>query len=166
MENTLVHEIELYSPDAFKTLLAHEVNRSRRYKKPLTLIHVAIETDPVGPQAQHSAEMFVINVLDLHLRDTDIPCKKGAEFRVLMPETDTQGGRIACERLEHLLNVKPQMYDRISFKLSTFIGMAMLPGDRSISSVKLSQQASQALEHARTNRLTSTVLFSEMKKEM
>ena len=32
MENTLVHEIELYSPEAFKTLLDHEVNRSRRYK--------------------------------------------------------------------------------------------------------------------------------------
>jgi len=163
MENALVHEIELYSPEAFKTLLDHEVNRSRRYKKPLTLIHVAIETDPIGPQAQHSAEMFVINVLDLHLRDTDIPCKKGNEFLVLMPETDIQGGRVACDRLEHLLNVKPQMYDRVSFKLSAFIGMATLPGDRSISSVKLTQQASQALQNARTNRLNSTVLFSEMK---
>src|SRR5690349_15624524 len=127
MENRLVHEIELYSFESFKTLLDHEVNRSRRYKNPLTLIHLAIETEPVTPQALHSAEMFVINMLDLHLRDTDIPCRKGNEFLVLMPATDMQGGRIATERLEKLLNVKPQMYDRVSFKLSAFIGMATLP---------------------------------------
>ena len=42
MENRLVHEIELYSFESFKTLLDHEVNRSRRYKNPLTLIHLAI----------------------------------------------------------------------------------------------------------------------------
>lgn len=164
MENALVHEIELYSFESFKTLMDHEVNRSRRYKNPLTLIHLAIETDPAGPQAKHSAEMFVINMLDLHLRDTDIPCKKGNEFLVLMPATDLPGGRIACERLEKLLNVKPQMYDRISFKLSVFIGMATLPGDRSISSHLLTQQALQALAHARRNRLVQPVIFSEMPK--
>ena len=164
MKDTFTHEIELYSPDSFKTLLDHEVNRSRRYKSPLTLIHLVIETEPANVQTQHSAEMFVINALDLHLRDTDIPCRKGNEFLVLMPATDVQGGRIACERLEKLLNVKPQEYDRVSFKLSAFIGMATLPGDRSISSDKLTQNASQALEQARTNHRMNTVIFSETKK--
>jgi GGDEF domain-containing protein len=146
------------------TLLDHEVNRSRRYRSPLTLIHLAIETDPAGPQAQHSAEMFVINILDLHLRDTDIPCRKGIEFLVLMPATDMDGGRIACERLGKLLNVKPQMYDRVSFKLSAFLGMATLPGDRSISSTQIIQNASQAMTHARKNRILNPVIFSEMAK--
>jgi diguanylate cyclase (GGDEF)-like protein len=164
MENALVHEIELYSFESFKSLLDHEVNRSRRYQTPLTLIHLAIETDPAGPQTQHSAEMFVINILDLHLRDTDIPCRKGVEFLVLMPATDLEGGRIACERLARLLNVKPQMYDRVSFKLSAFLGMATLPGDRSISSAQIIQQALQAMTHARTNRILNPVLFSEMAK--
>ena len=162
MENVLIHEIELYSFESFMTLLDHEVNRSRRYKSPLTLIHLAIETDPAGPQAQHSAEMFVINILDLHLRDTDIPCRKGIEFLVLMPATDLEGGRIACERLEKLLNVQPQMYDRVSFKLSAFIGMATLPGDRSMTSNLLIQNALKALGHARKNRIHTTVIFSEM----
>ncbi len=164
MENVPVHEIELYSFESFMTLLDHEVNRSRRYKSPVTLIHLAIETDPAGPQAQHSAEMFVINILDLHLRDTDIPCRKGIEFLVLMPATDLEGGRIACERLEKLLNLKPQMYDRVSFKLSAFIGMATLPGDRSMTSNQLIQNALKALGHARKNDLHSTVIFSEMAK--
>jgi len=164
METPLVHEIELYPPESFKTLLEHEVNMSRRYGGSLTLIDLVVETDPVSPEAQHSAEVFAINVLNLHLRDTDIPCKKDNEFVVLMPSTNAQGARIACKRLENLLNVKPQMYDKVSFKLSAFIGTATLPGDGSISSNALTQNASEALQHARTNLLTSAVVFSELKK--
>jgi len=163
MKNTLVHEIELYPPESFNTLLNHEVNRSRRYGNPLTLIDLTFEADPTDSQTLQSAEAFTINVLNLRLRDTDIPCKKENEFLVLMPATDEQGGRSACERLEKLFNVEPQTYDRVSFKLSAFIGMATLPGDRSISSDKLIHNASQALQHARANRLKSTVIFTESK---
>ncbi len=164
MQNALVHEIELYPPESFRTLLDHEINRSRRYGDNLTLIDLVVETDPASPQAQHSAEVFVINVLNLHLRDTDIPCKKGSEFLVLMPSTGAQGARIACKRLENLLNIKPQTYDRVSFTLFAFIGIASLPGDRSISGHKIMQSASEALQHARTNRLTSAFTFSEIPK--
>ena len=106
MENVLEHEIELYSPESFKTLLEHEVNRSRRYKNPLTLIHLVVETEPASPQSQHSAEVFAINVLNIHLRETDIPCRNHNEFLVLMPATDEAGGRVACERLEKFFDIK------------------------------------------------------------
>jgi len=145
MENELVHEIELYPPDDFRKLLEHEVHRSRRYGEPLTLIHLAVETDTHTPNAQHGAEIFAINALNLHLRDTDIPSKMGSEFLVLMPSTDNEGGRIVCERLEKLFNVEQQTYDRVSFKLSAFFGMASLPGDKAISSKILIQNASNAL---------------------
>lgn len=59
--------------------------------------------------------------------------------------------------------IEHKTYDRVSFELSTFIGMATLPVDRSISSKTLLENASQALQYARANRLTSAVLFSEMK---
>jgi len=163
VENSLEHDIELYPPESFTTLLDHEVNRSRRYGEPLTLLDLTFETKPADPETQHSAEVFTINLLNLRLRNTDIPCKKENEFLVLMPSTDEQGGRIACERLEKLFHIEPRAYDRVSFELSAFIGMATLPGDRSISSKELMQNASQALQHARENRLTNTVIFSEMK---
>ena len=161
MENTLTHEIELYSPESFKTLLDHEVNRSRRYKTPLTIIHLAIGTDPDRPEVQHSAEVFAINALNLQLRDTDIPCKRDDEFIILIPSTDEQGGRIVCQRLESLFNVQRQTYDRVSFKMAVFIGMASKPGD-SLSSNELRQQASTAMQHARTHHLSKAVLFSEI----
>jgi GGDEF domain-containing protein len=164
MDNALVHEIELYSSDSFTTLLDHEVHRSRRNGDPLTLIHLAVETDTSGEHAQHGAEIFAINALNVHLRETDIPCKKGNEFLALMPATDEKGGRIVCERLEKLFSTEAQIYDKVSFKLFVFIAMATLPGDRSLTSRKILENASQALLHARENRITNTVIFSEMIK--
>jgi len=162
MDEKPVHEIELYFPDSFKTLLEHEVNRSRRYKNPLTLVHLAVETEPATPQAQHSAEVFAINVLNIYLRETDIPCRDGSEFLVLMPSTDEPGGRVACERLERLFDVKQQSDDRVSFTCSVFIGMTTLPGDKSLSSARLLEQASTAMKHARANRSKNSMLFSEI----
>ncbi|RPJ19336.1 MAG: diguanylate cyclase, partial [Chloroflexi bacterium] len=146
----------------FKVLLEHEVNRSRRYGNPLTLLDLAFETDPSDPQTEQKAEAFTINVLNLRLRDTDIPCKQGDEFLVLMPATDEHGARLACERLEKLFQVEHRIYDRVSFELAAFIGLATLPGDRSISGKRLLRNASQALQHARTNRLPKAVIFSEL----
>jgi hypothetical protein len=152
----------LYPFESFKILLEHEVIRSRRYKTPLSLIHLAVEVDPDTPQTQYSAEVFAINVLNLHLRETDIPCRDGNEFLALMPATDEQGGRIACERLEKLFKVEPQTYDRVSFTLSAFIGMATLSAEGSMSSRKLLDDAEAALQHARTNHLTNAVIFSDL----
>ena len=109
MEDALTHEIELYPLESFKTLLDHELNRSRRYKQPISLIQIAVEVEPNTPQTQHSAEVFAINILNLQLRETDIPCKTGSEFIVLMPSTDQQGGRMACERLEKLFDLYTKM---------------------------------------------------------
>lgn len=163
MDHIFEHEIELYPPETFQTLLEHEVNMSRRYGKPLTLIHLIVEAEPSNPQTQHSAEVFTINVLNLQVRETDIPSKKENEFRVLMPSTDEIGGRVVCERLEKLFNVERQTYDRVSFKLSTYIGMATLPGDDSLTSMQLMRNAFQALQYARAEHTTKAVVFSDIK---
>jgi hypothetical protein len=162
VENTLPHDIELYPPETFRTLLEHEVNRSHRYGDSLSLIDLVVETDPSDSQALHSAEVFTINVLNLYLRNTDIPCKKGSEFLILMPASGIEGARNACERLTKLMSIEPQSYDKVSFKLSVFIGLAALPYDRSVSSDGLIQHAAQALQHARTKRTRSVVSFPEL----
>ena len=164
MENTQEHEIELYPPETFRTLLEHEVNKSHRYGDSLSLIDLVVETDPSNVQALHSAEVFTINMLNLHLRNTDIPCKKGSEFLILMPASSIQGARTACERLTKLMNIEPQSHDKVSFKLFVFIGLAALPYDKSVSSDGLLQQAAQALQHARAKRLKSVVSFPEIKE--
>ena len=162
MEDYLVHEIELYSPDSFQTLLEHEVHRSRRYKHPITLIHILVQADPINAQTQHSAEVFAINILNLEVRETDIPCRKGNEFLLLLPFTDEHGARIVCERLEKLFRISHQTYDRVSFQVSAFIGLTSASGDPPLSGNKLIQQASQALQYAQSHHSPSAVLFSEI----
>ena len=164
MQNTRVHEIELYPPEIFKTIVDHEVNRSNRYGDSLTLANLVVETDPANEKAQHSAELFAINVLNLHLRQIDIACKKGNEFLVLMPATGSQGARTACERLRRLMTTEQQTVDNVFFKILVFIGMATLPIDRSVSSNGLIENASKALQHARANRLARVISFSEIKE--
>lgn len=163
MGNVLVHEFELYPFDEFKVLLEHEVNRSRRFAEPLTLIHLLVETSSSPPDMQHGAEVFAINALNIHLRSIDIPCRKGNEFLALMPSTDESGGHIVCQRIEKLFQKEAKVYEKMSFRLTAFIGMATLPGDRSISSNKLLNSAALALDHARSKQLINTVIFSEMK---
>lgn len=161
MKDVLTHEIELYSLSSFQTLLDHEINRARRYKSPLSLIHLAIETKPELPDVMYNAEMFAINILDVQLRDTDIPCRKGNEFLVLMPATDEAGGRIVCERLAKLFNEPHHTYDRVSFEMIVFVGMASFPGNASLGSSVLLHQAAKAMQKARDQRLTQAVIYSE-----
>jgi hypothetical protein len=162
MDNPQVHELELYPPETFRTILEHEVNKSHRYGDSLSLIDLAVETDPSSPQTLQSAEVFTINVLNQHLRNTDIPCQKENEFLILMPASGLQGARTACERLSKLMSMEPHNFDRVSFKLLPFIGLAALPYDRSVSSDGLIEHAAQALRYARTKRLTGVVSFSEI----
>lgn len=164
MDNITSHEIELYPPEVFKTLLKHEVSKSRRYGDSLTLIHLAVETDPPTPQAQHSAEVFAVNVLNVHLRETDIPCKQDNEFLILMPSTSAPGARTACERLRKLMNIEHQAHDKVSFELSAFIGLETMPADHMMSSDEIEEHASKALQHARTNHIQSVVVFSDFYK--
>src|SRR5215204_1419079 len=129
MEDPTVHEIELYTIEAFKILLEHEVHKSHRYGDSLTLVDLIVEAEPASPETQHSAEIFAISALNIHLRNVDIPCKQSNEFLILMPATGSPGARTACERLKKRMASIPQAEETAAFKLSVFVGMATLPND-------------------------------------
>lgn len=162
MHNDISHEIELYLLEVFHTFLEHEVRNARRYKHPLSLVHISVEAEPDTPQTQHAAEMVAINVLDIELRETDIPCRTGHEFLVLMPSTDESGARNACERLEKSLNISDQTHNGIALQVSAFIGLASIGDNLTLASTKLLDAACKAMEQARATRSPSTVVFSEL----
>jgi hypothetical protein len=165
MENASVHEFKLYTPEAFRAMLEHEVNKSHRYGDSLTLVDLIVEVDPASPENQNSAEALAIKALHMHLRNTDVPCKKDNKFLILMPATAAPGARTACERMKKIITASPQADDAVSFELRVFIGMAtLLNDDRSVSGDRLAMSASQALQHAQTNQLTSVVSFSDLIK--
>jgi GGDEF domain-containing protein len=79
-----------------------------------------------------------------------------------MPATDETGGRVVCERLAKLFNEPHQTYDRVSFNMTVFVGMASISDSSSLTSSNLTQQASKAMGNARDSRLTIAVIFSEI----
>lgn len=163
MNNDISHEIELYLLEVFNTLLEHEVRNSRRYKHPVSLVHISVEAEPDTPQTQHAAEMVAINALDVELRETDIPCRTGHEFLVLMPSTDESGARNACDRLEKSLNISDQTHDGTALQVTAFIGVASIGDDLTLSSTRILDAACQAMQYARDTRSRTTVMFSELK---
>lgn len=162
MADDINHEIELYLLETFQTLLEYEARKSRRYRSPLTLLHIAIEAEPNTPHTQHAAEMIAINALDSELRESDIPCRDGHEFLVLLPSTDEKGGQSACARLEKSLNGSDNTSGDVPFQMCAYIGLVCSYGGPSLSSIKLRQDACSAMNYARENRLLTTVLFSEL----
>ena len=165
MENATEHEIELYTPEAFKIILDHEVNKSHRYGDSLTLVDLIVEAEPASPENQHVAEVVAISALNVQLRQVDIPCKQNNEFLILLPATGSTGARTACERIKKQIAGIPQTEDGVTFKISVYVGMATLRNDdRSVTSDILTQNAAQALQHARTNQILQVVRFSELPK--
>jgi GGDEF domain-containing protein len=163
MKHNINHEIELYLHETFKALLEHEVRKSRRYKHPVSLLHIALDVEPNTPEAQRAAEMIAINALDAELRESDIPSLDENEFLVLLPFTDEHGARKACERLEKALNVKDETYDDGTFQMSAYIGFTSASADAGVSPSKLKEQALKAMECARSDRSQKAVSFSELK---
>jgi len=163
MEEESGHKFELYPYDSFKTLLLLEINRTRRYKTPLSLIHLALKIDPDDPETRRHAEIFAINTLDVQLRDTDIPCMKDGEFLVLMPATDEAGGQFVCSRLAELFNAEHEKYDRVSFQMTAFIGLTSLGAGSSQFDNILMNQATTAMQYARDRQLKTAVSFSKIK---
>ena len=161
MQNLPGHENGLYHLDIFKSLLAHQVNISRRYGDSLTLVNLFVEVDPAHPETLNDAELFVMNRLRLDLRDADVPSKQDHEFLILMPSTGAPEARTACERLKKKIAADDM---GAALHLTLFIGMASLPAHDAITSEEFSQNAARALQYARANRLTNVVAFSDVIK--
>jgi hypothetical protein len=63
------------------------------------------------------------------------------------------------------MTINHQAGHEAAFQLRVWMGVATLPNDdRSVSSERLAQNATQALQHARANRITSVVSFSDLSK--
>jgi hypothetical protein len=161
LQNIYSHDNDLYHPDMFKSLLAHEVNNSRRYGDSLTLVNLFVETDPAHPETQKDVELLIINRLRLDLRETDVPCKQDNEFLILLPSRGAPGARTACERLKNKITAEAG----VALNLSLFIGMTSMHAHDSITGEEFLQNAARALQYARAQGLTSVVAFSDAFKE-
>lgn len=162
---TKKHEFELYSYETFMTLLEYEIKRAKRYNDPISLVRISVQADGSdNGEPQHGLEVFTINVLNLQLRDVDIPCRIDNEFLILMPCTDETGGRVVCSRLEKFFQMEAEVYEKVSMKFKVYLGLVSLPTDNLLTSKKLIDGAARAISHARENNSEKTIILSELEK--
>ena len=85
----------MYNRRTFDTLLEAEVERARRYSRPLSLLMIDIDhfkqvNDVYGHQAGDAILRGLSSLLSRHARTIDRVCRYGGEeITVILPETDT-----------------------------------------------------------------------------
>jgi diguanylate cyclase (GGDEF)-like protein len=95
----------IYNRCYFDTALEHEVERSRRYATPLSLIMFDLDdfkqlNDRYGHLSGDRALLRVARQCEQHLRATDIFCRYGGEeFIIIAPETTSHSALMLARRI-------------------------------------------------------------------
>lgn len=90
---------------AFAERLSHELDRNRRYPRPLALMYMDLDNfkvinDTHGHQTGDAVLRLVADAMRSSVRQADVVGRLGGdEFAVLMPETDAQLADAAAKRL-------------------------------------------------------------------
>jgi len=132
----------LYNRRAFADMGDKEVERARRYQRPLSLIlfdidHFKNVNDSYGhPVGDHVLQVLT-RLVTRTTRSTDIVCRFGGEeFIVLMPEAGLDEGRAMAERLRQEISRLTVITAGGTLSLTVSLGVAELQaGDENIESL-------------------------------
>jgi GGDEF domain-containing protein len=113
----------LYTHKYFKEFLTREINRSERYKRPLSLIMCDIDrfkqfNDTYGHLAGDKALRTVARIIGENVRLSDIVARYGGEeFAILLMETGTEQAESVAKRLKKLTDEAVEIAGRIKGKI-------------------------------------------------
>jgi diguanylate cyclase (GGDEF)-like protein len=106
----------------FHELLEMELDRSRRYKHPFTLVYIDLDNfkqvnDKFGHMEGDKLIRFIVDELKLQLRKTDIVSRLGGdEFGVLFPEVAQQEAHVIMSKIcSHLTSELRQKFSSVTF---------------------------------------------------
>ncbi len=110
--------------------LKHECERSRRYSRPFSLAmidvdHFKLVNDTYGHDVGDDVLRNLASVLVSVFRNVDCVGRLGGEeFAVCLPETDLDGGKLACDRLQTELVATSVEADGERVSITASIGLA------------------------------------------
>jgi diguanylate cyclase (GGDEF)-like protein len=150
----------LYNARHFQEVLAQQVQASRRYGWPLSLLFLDIDKfKDVNDTWGHPDGDVVLKVLarflQTHVRLADILCRYGGEeFVVLLPQTTASQAYRLADRLRAGVAVTPVPLSRQEIYITVSIGMACLaPGMSAIDLVKAADAALYQAKQSGRNRV-------------
>lgn len=137
--------------------LTMEVLRSRRYKKPLTLLlikpHLPESTALSEKERENLAAQIIETLLNGIRRDVDIPFT-GPNMGIILPETGSEGAQILSSRLVE------DVFRKLRVELA--VGIASIPND-AVTDEALLTDAEMAMKFAITSG-QSVIPFSRIRE--
>ena len=137
---------------AFRSLLAREVKRSRRYRYPVAFIVVAYDAFATGMPELETTDVEKLlsgakDALASHLRETDlVSAFHPGSWVVFLPHTPVEGAMVVAERLREKLNGLHRTYLTASAGVAAHVPTE---GTGDLSFGKLFRDATDALALAR-----------------
>ncbi len=179
---------KLYHHKYFKARLTEEIERTKRYARPLSLLMIDLDhfkeiNDKYGHQAGDLMLQEIAFILKGNLRKVDILGRYGGEeFALLLPDTANKGAKTAADRLRvHIENTKltaekirkniaehPVHYNYSDLKITVSIGVTSYDGEDKVKTTEtIITEADSALYAAKKSGRNKVVEFSEgMSDEM
>ncbi|MBI4040864.1 MAG: diguanylate cyclase [Deltaproteobacteria bacterium] len=142
----------------FKEKMAEELNRSLRYKHPVSIILLDIDhfkkiNDVFGHKTGDQALQKIAHILQKNIRNTDFAARIGGEeFVILLPETSKPQAQDMAERLRKAIS-KTMIFSREKKMkkqpLTASFGVSSYPHDKTKNAKKLLALADKALYRAK-----------------
>jgi len=164
-----------YNRRHFNTRLDEEIERSGRYRHPLSLLLLDIDhfkrfNDIHGHQVGDDVLIGVASVLKSDARKTDVVARYGGEeFVIILPDTDESNAYVAAEKLRKFIeknefNISDgkNLTITASFGVSSLNMIAENVADKSREILKL---ADDAMYRAKESGRNTVVLFSNQQAE-
>lgn len=128
---------ELYNYRYFQQCLQTELEREKRYKRPLSLIMLDIDdfkdyNDHYGHPVGDLVLKNMATILKSATRGCDVICRYGGEeFTIILPETNKKEAAIVCERVREAVENNDMLDDKGNSieNISVTIGLASFPLD-------------------------------------
>ncbi|NSW75613.1 MAG: diguanylate cyclase [Candidatus Atribacteria bacterium] len=108
-----------------------EIERARRYRRPLALLfldidHFKVVNDTVGHKGGDVVLVEVVRTIELELRVNDLFARLGGEeFAVLLPEVDEGKAWAVAERIRQAVEGKVIRFGKHSIRVTVSIGIAV-----------------------------------------
>lgn len=146
----------LYNHRYFLQQLTNEINRAKRYNRPLSLIMLDIDhfkdyNDTYGHLMGNEVLKNLAGMIKEFSREVDVPARYGGEeFTIIMPETNRRRGRILAERLLNTIADHPFKHreKQPGGRLTISIGLATYP-DNAATPFALIEATDKALYEAK-----------------
>lgn len=161
---------KLYLHRYFQTRFDEELERTRRYKRNLSILMTDIDhfkkfNDTYGHQIGDEVLKTVAGIIKSRTRKSDICARYGGEeFAVILPETNEEGAYKVAEYIRKEIETTILKVDNKELKITISIGVSSYSGDSAleVSKEELIRRADKALYKSKETGRNKVTKYSDI----